>query len=368
MHPQSDLTQQKQQNPKNQKQQNNKLALAYMLLAVLLFSAFPFALTIGNANAAPFLFVALMSFSSFITGLVFLVCFHQIKRKHQTPIETLHIIYSQIYSRAFFWLSLSRFEGIFFAMSLAYINVAVASILAAIQPFIVAVITGRLFKEGGRYQKITKEKWLLFVLAIIGATFVAASQSKNFGDIVGDLINQGTTVGILLVLLSALVGAIGDPHSLKLADEISKKTAGGTIDKLFFSTAILVVTWFVGSVAFIFLGYTSNETLSDINIYPAIIYGSLAFGGATLSRFAYIKTTNLGISAIRYFTPIVTLVLLSLASLINIPHFDWLVIGAVAIIAANLLLNFKGNTRPAYTAWVIALWLFGSIIYLIGGY
>ncbi len=71
MHPQSDLTQQKQQNPKNQKQQNNKLALAYMLLAVLLFSAFPFALTIGNANAAPFLFVALMSFSSFITGLVF---------------------------------------------------------------------------------------------------------------------------------------------------------------------------------------------------------------------------------------------------------------------------------------------------------
>ncbi len=64
-------------------------------------------------------------------------------------------------------------------MSLAYINVAVASILAAIQPFIVAVITGRLFKEGGRYQKITKEKWLLFVLAIIGATFVAASQSKS---------------------------------------------------------------------------------------------------------------------------------------------------------------------------------------------
>ncbi len=349
-------------------QEENKSALGYMLIAVLLFSAFPFTFAIGNASAAPFLFVALMNFSAVITGLGFLVWFQRTKRENQTAKKTLRVIYSKIYTKAFFWLTIARFETIFFAMSLAYINVAVATILAGMQPLIVAILIERLFKEHGRYEKITKEKWFLFALAFIGAGFVVASQSENFGEIVVDLLNQGAVIGILLVLLSGVIGGITDPNSLKLGNDISEKTGGCENDKLFFSTAVLVVTWFVGFVAFIILGYTSNESFSDINIYPAIIYGSFAFGGGVLSRFAYIKTTNLGITAIRYLTPIVTLVWLGLASLIDIPHFDWLVIGAVAIIVANLLLNFKADDRLAYKTLVVALWVFGAIIYLTDGY
>ncbi len=140
-------------------------------------------------------------------------------------------------------------------------------------------------------------------------------------------------------------------------------------DELFFSIAFMLVAWVVGSILFFTLGAITKESFDDINIYPAIAFG--IFGqlvGVTFYRLAYVKTSNLGINAIRYLTPVVGLVWLGLASLIDVPHFDWLMIGATAIITANLLLNFKADTRLAYKALVISFWLFGAIIYLTDGY
>ncbi len=157
MQAQSDLTQ----------QENNKLALVLMLLSVVLYSAAPLVFSISNANNSPFLFVALMNFSSLISGLVFLIWFHRTKRENKTVKETLGIIYSKIYTKAFFWVFIAIFQDIFFAMSLSYINVAVATILLATKPFFTVLIIAWLFKEVGRYKKLTIEKWLLFILAFI---------------------------------------------------------------------------------------------------------------------------------------------------------------------------------------------------------
>ncbi len=358
MQAQSNLTQ----------QENNKLALVFMLISVVLFSIYSFALAIGNASAAPFLFVALINFSVVINGLIFLVWFHRTKRKTQTAKETLQIIYSKLYSKAFLWLSLSRSDAIFFAMSLAYINIAVASILMAIQPFIIAMLIARFFKKHGRYQKITAKQWFLFVLALIGSGFVVASQSENFAAIIGDLLNQDAIIGVLLVLLSVFVGGMQTPYSLKFGNDISEETKGGATDELFFTMAFMVGACLVASALFFTIGKLSNESFNDINIIPPVLYGFLSVIAVILYRFANIKTSNLGINALAYVTPLVSLVWLGLASLISVPHFDWLVIGAVAIITANSLLNFKADTRLAYTALVIALWLSGAIIYLFDGY
>ncbi len=371
MHPQNDLTQQKQQkqqNPKNQKQQNNKSALGFMLISVVLFSTFPFVLAISNASAAPFLFTSLINFSVAINGLIFLVWFHRTKRKTQTAKETLHIIYSKIHSKAFFWLALSRSDAIFFAMSLAYINIAVASILTAVQPFIIAMLIARFFKKHGRYHKITAKQWLLFVLALVGSGFVVASQSETFGAIIGDLLNQDAIIGLLLVLLSVFVGGMQTPYSLKFGNDISAETKGGTTDELFFTMAFMVGACLVASALFFTTGKLSNESFNNINIIPPALYGFLSVIAVILYRFANIKTTNLGINALAYVTPLVSLVWLGLASLINIPHFDWLVIGASAIIIANILLNLKADTRHAYTALAITLWLSSAIIYLFYDY
>ncbi len=369
MQAQSDLTQQQQQQQQQQQKQNNKSATWFMLFSVALYSTVPIVFAIGNSNNSPFLFVALINFSAVISGLVFLVWFHRAKRKNQTLKQTIKAIYSKIYTKAFFWLSIDNFEFIFFALSLSYINVAIASILIAIQPIVIALITARLFKKHGRYHKITAEQWFLFVLSFIGVGFVVTSQSENFGAITGDLLNPSAIIGVLLIALSVFVGGTGTPYSLKLGVDASEKTGGGEDDELFFTIAFMFVVWVVGSVLFSIIGIATEENFTDINVYPAIAYG--IFGqlfGLIFSRLAYLKTTNLTINALRYATPVISLVWLGLASLINIPHFDWLVIGASAIIIANILLNLKADTRRAYMLLVIILWLFSAVIYLFYGY
>ncbi len=239
-------------------------------------------------------------------------------------------------------MALARFQGVFFAMSLLYINVAVASILTVLKSIVIAFLLERLFKKTERYQKITTQKWFLFALAFIGAGFVVASQSENFGTIIGDLLNTGAIIGILLVLLSVFFGAAGEPQSLKLGSVINKEKGGGSPDELFFTVAFMVVAWMVGSLLFFTAGIATKESFADINIYSAITFGVLGqLTGVIFSRLSYIKTASLGIAAIRYFAPVIALIWLGLGSLIYVPHFDWLLIGVSAIITANLLLNFK---------------------------
>ncbi len=105
-----------------------------------------------------------------------------------------------------------------------------------------------------------------------------------------------------------------------------------------------------------------------MGVLSATTYGFFGFGvGDIFFRIANAKTTNLGINALGYATPVVALIWLALASRIDVPHIDWLVIGLIAIIVANLLLNFTAEIRSAYKALIIALWVCGMAVYLHDG-
>ncbi len=350
----------------SKQQQNNKLALVFMLGAVVLYSAKPLSFSIGKSGNAPFLFVALLFFFATISSLCYLLWMHRTQRKHQSTRETLKIIYKKTFSKAFPLLLLSRFQHLFFALSLSHINVALASILLSTWPFFMVIITTFLFKKDNRYQKIAMEKWLLFALAFIGVGFVVVSQSETFGALARDLFNQSAIIGIAFALIAALSSAASASFSLKLGSDASKESGGGKSDELFFSTALLVVAWVLSCVTFIILGLLSGESVSDINLIPAGFYGFFGIGlGAILWRLANIKTDNLGINAIGYSIPVLGLIWLALAGLLDVSHFDWLIIGTTAIIIANLLLNFKTNIRPTHKVLIIVLWLSAMLTYLI---
>ncbi len=354
MQPQSDLT-----------QQNNKSALGYMLLKVLLYSTFPLAFAIGNATHAPFLFSALLTISAATSGVIFLTWYHKGKRKQSTT-KTLKTISSKLYTFDFLMVVVAHSDYVFFAMALSFINVAIATIFLSIYPFFMVFLTARLFKKNGRYRKVTPDKWVLFVLAFIGMGFVVASQSENFTSIFGDLLNQNAAIGITLVLLAAIASALSPPYSLNLGATCHKESGYEAHGELFFSMAFYVISLAFGAVLFIVLGLLSNESLSDINIWPAIVFGFIGQGvGSIAFRAANIKTNNLSLNALTYATPVVSLAWLGIASLIDVPHFDWLIIGATAIIIANLLVNFKNNIRPTHKVLIIALWLFATLTYLI---
>ena len=68
-------------------------------------------------------------------------------------------------------------------------------------------------------------------------------------------------------------------------------------------------------------------------------------GGSIAWRKANIYTTNLGINALAYATPVLSLIWLFSLGQANVTRVDYLVIGAAAIITANLLINFEAEIR-----------------------
>ena len=344
----------------------NKAAVIYMLVAVVLFSTLSVSFGIGGASKAPFLFVALAYLLVAINNIVYLFWLYPLKRNW----KTLEVIWDNLWHPALFWTILAGFEYVFFAFSLKYLDVAVAAILIATWPIFLVVITARMFKKQGRYEKLTIEKWILLVVAFIGVGFVIASQNTAIDNAASELFTYYTIGGVVLVLLAAAAAGAGPPATVKWGAIVSQtiKEDNKGDDELFFAIVANIIGKIVSGVGFVILSVLFGERIGAIGIVgvlSASAYGLFGLGIASiLLRVANIKTTNLSVNVLGYATPAVSLIWLAFASLINVPHVDWLIIGVAAIIAANLLLNFKVEIRAAYKALIIALWVCGTSVYL----
>ena len=84
----------------------------------------------------------------------------------------------------------------------------------------------------------------------------------------------------------------------------------------------------------------------------------------TIWRFANIETDNLGINAMAYGIPVLSLVWLLLLSYVGDVRGDWLIIGAAAIITANIFINFEAEIRWGFKALVLTLWACGAFVYM----
>jgi hypothetical protein len=86
--------------------------------------------------------------------------------------------------------------------------------------------------------------------------------------------------------------------------------------------------------------------------------------GSVLARVAILQTDDLGLNALGYATPVLALLWLFLFSEVGVARADYLVIGVVAILSVNLLINFQAEIRLGFRSLVLALWAFGTFVYL----
>ena len=149
---------------------------------------------------------------------------------------------------------------------------------------------------------------------------------------------------------------------------------------LCFSVIALLIASVVSVVVSLVIGLVSSEsvslTTSLITIYgmnftaPMIaVFGGItthAIGGVAW-RKANFATKNLGINAISYTIPILSLIWLFWLTDAGVERWDYLIIGAVAIITANLLINFEAEIRLGFKALILALGTCGVIVYLRDG-
>ena len=343
-----------------------------MTMAVVSFSAFPVLFKLGGADVSPFLFTGVYQASIGIgMGAVILLLYRKLL--------LMPAVRKDIGSQCQTWLmfiSVIGFCGFaLFALGLVFIDVSIAAILYEIWPLFLMLIIARLFNDSERYRPITGGTLIYLVPAILGVALVVLSQNDSPQLLPGtgvDWISFRTLLGIILVLMAVLCQAAHGGGTLKLGTLLAKRhshTKNQEAGEIVFVMVMTCIGQTIAGGVLFAIGLILSETLSMHQFWYAILSGFVVTSIGTVAfRFANLKTDNLGVNAIAFATPMVALIWLWMFSILGVAHLDYLIIGAMGIVASNLLINVDASSRVAYKALVVSLWLFGTVIYLTEGY
>ena len=343
----------------------NLLAAGFMLGAVLLYSFAPVAIVLGGGPESPFLFNAVWRLGVAAGILLILLSFY---RSVLLNVKVLTSVRRNIKSWFLLLALLNAVEYALFSLSSDFVDVAISAVLFELWPLFFIPLAAWLLREGGRYRKNLRSALSLGAVALAGLVFVVSSQTGGFN--LENTSRPDLIFGVGLALAAAASAACiaftlrwGKDFADRLPVNVASKDS--TLPLSLFG-AVVVST--VGAVLNAGIGVTLGEKVaSDLPTYLG--YGLL--GGvltqavaALLLRKANLTTDNLGVNALAYLTPILSLAWLWLFSEIAVASVPYLVIGTAAIVAANLLINFEAERLLGFKALVIFLWACGTVAYL----
>ena len=337
-----------------------------MLLSVGGFSLIPLVLAQG-AVENPFLFNTGWRLG-FGGGLAFFLLV-----RHRT-LFTDPGVWALILKRAPSWAILfaiiSQFEYAIFSQSIRFIDVSVATILFETYHVLIILLTAWLFRSESRYRKIRLDMGLLLLLGFVGFGFVVSSEAGR----VDWVDSSGLFVflpGLLLALLSAGIAACS-AFNLRWGADVSAELASNSQGRwtrddsdLFCVVVASVIANTVAIPLNLVASVVSDESLTANILLFGILWGFVINATANVAwRYANLITDNLGINALSYATPIISLVWLFLFAQVSVYRADYLIIGALAVASANLLINFEAEVRFGFKALILALWGCGAFVYL----
>ena len=269
---------------------------------------------------------------------------------------------------------IGKTEYAFLAWSTHFIDISVSAVLYECWPIFLILVTAWLFRNQDRYKRVTFWSYTLIAIAFVGVAFVVYSQSDDTGNFtVVSLSNllYGLALIAVAIVFTAFAG-FAFRWGTDLANEMKRVDA--TTNVVSVSLFGALVASVIGNAAAFFISIAATPFIdvksfdSGLAVIPvAFIAGLTAFSVADgLWRKANLITHNLGINAIVYLIPILSLTWLFAFSQTSVERWDYLIIGAAAIITANLLINFEAEIRMGFKALVIALGGFGTFVYVRG--
>ena len=339
-----------------------------MVIVVLGISVIPLLFSFAGSSQAPFLFSSSWRLGVALGCAFFLCVFYW-------PLITDRVIRSLIAKRVLSWWILFAVAGnceyLLFAWSTNYVDISVSTILYEVWPLFLIWITAYLYKHDARYSKISYASLPLLILPFIGYMLAIASQSGELPLIFNEGISS-TIKGAMLALGAAILApmmAFGFKWGSDLSSEITnmRKQTSGKYQSLDMFCAIIAffISSLGASVVNLTAGIIAQETITIQMVIIGVIGGVTANAiGGIAWRKAHFSTDNLGVHAIAYFIPVAALIFLFAFNQANIIKPDYLIIGSVIIVAANIVLNFKAEIGWGFKALIITLGACGAITYL----
>ena len=342
-----------------------------MLAAVMGFSFIPVVIGVGTGAENPFLFNMGWRLGV-LAGCLSFLGFRYRPLLFDRRIAALS--WRRIFTRPMLLVIFGSFQFAIFTWSTRFIDISLAAVLLETWPIILIVLTARLFRTDNRFRRTSRTVYLLVIIGFIGFVFAMASQSTGFTPTM-NLENTAIitiVVGTVLAIAAAGAGAVEAAFNFRWGSDLSRELLGtGRIEQeerqidLFFVVVAFAIGSAVSAPMHAAAGLLTGESITVSVFITAIVVGGFVQAISSIFyRVAILRTDNLGINALGYTIPVFSLLWLAIFSLVNVARFDYLVIGAAAIITANLLINFEADIRFGFKALILALWACGAFVYL----
>lgn len=342
-------------------------AIGYVLFAVVTWSLLPILVDLSGAMESPFMFNGGWRLGGFLGCAGFLLIRY---RSLLFDRAVIRLLGSRIIVWAILLALIGKFEIAFFALSTRFVDVSVAAILYETWTIVMIIVTARLFQKQGRYRRVNVGMFAMLSVGLAGFAFVIVSQVGGFSAVAFDF-NSETIYGLVIVIVAMWLAGDNNARILRWGSDIGQTLSQDDDRKeqqrsleLFGVMAGQAIAHlcFVPSFA---IGLGIGEDLTSRLLAFSVIGGFLAAGPAgILWVAANLRTRNLGINALVYATPCLSLIWLFVFSRVGVALPDYLVIGAALIVTANILINFEGEIRWGFKALMLGLVASGTVVYL----
>ena len=341
-------------------------AVTFALVAVVASSLAPLGIALGNGADSPFLFGAAMRLGTFLMYAGFLAL---VFRKVLRETDVRRIVLGRVLTWTMAFIVLQQFDFALFALASRFVDISVVVVIFGAATIVRVLLMARLFRG---YRTVWPDGALLLLTGLLGLWFAVASDSGTFLGLGSSA--PGTSVGVSLAVLAATAAgltAFGLRWGVNLARALPGEKVGDADSLLVSISCVLTgqsIANLVGGTLQAGIGLAGGESISLESVGIAVATGAVVAGvGRTALRMAHLTTTNLGINALSYAVPLVSLVWLLLFGQTDILRFDYLTIGAVAIVITSLLINFEAEIRFGFKALMLALWAAGTLVYFRDG-
>lgn len=356
-------------------------AAVLMLVTVLGNSVFPLVVALVGNRANPIVFHIYFAIPISFVWLTFLVTkYRRVSVRRDLWVFTVRRLSSLDGIRA---LSATFNVSLFVAASY-FLDTAIVVVIFNAWAFLFVLWQKRNDRQG-RYRDVTWEKRSLLITAFVGLGLVTISQAG--GIYIGDD-GWNLMIGFGLAATGALFGSwisyrfkvgldLWQYYSSQNSSGQNSSEEAGNSEEAGFSELgcqvfVMIVTAVGGIIINLLIVVIVMPSLTDSVFRPFALRDVLMIiAAATISasssivfRYANLKTSNLGINAMTYLTPVMSLLWLWLFDTVRLVRPEFLTIGAMAVIVANVLINFQAEDRAGFRALVLWLLVFGFVVYM----
>ena len=265
---------------------------------------------------------------------------------------------------------LGNCEYALFAWSIKFIDIAVTTILFQSWPIFFLILSALVLRRDARVDPSGKgllSLILLIGLGFIGFVFIIFSQTGEIGKF-SELSVFHLVIGLVLAagaLVLSNLKAFGIEWARDLGQQLSGSLRGlGSDPAIFFVIISFLFSSLGAAVVGLVVGFGRGETF-DIELLAVAFVAGLAVNttAGLLWRKANMADDDISFNALGYAIPILALLFLFFFDQADITRVDYLILGATAIIVANLLINFEAEVRWSFEALILALGGCGTVVY-----